>query len=182
MEIIYFKSSEEKGSELLGEWNATQEENIAFRKKITEKWGSDGICADGQSMLGLFKHGGGHKDIKGLKRTEKGRCPEDYTLYEPDRRCKAGKELQSDIMEYGRIYRKAPKFSSFILKKFNFYRMVRGEHRPSTTGLALYFSVAGYVKGVCVIKLPCDKGKSVPDAPEGFEQIKKSEFIALTEE
>lgn len=98
-----------------------------------------------------------------------------YACYKPDQRYKAGKAIKSELKAVGSF-----RYSDFIAKATGADRMVFGVLDGRQV---LCHTSAGRYKDSLVFRIPTggDHGKDfVP--PAGFREIKKSEFIAITEE
>ena len=98
-----------------------------------------------------------------------------YACYKPDQRYKAGKAIKAELKAVGGF-----SYSDAISKALKVDRMVFGvmdgrQVMCSTSG--------GRYKDSLVFRIPVggDHGKEFV-APEVFREIKKSEFIAITEE
>ena len=98
-----------------------------------------------------------------------------YACYKPDQRYKAGKAIKAELKAVG-----AFSYSEFISKATGADRMVFG----TLDGRQVMCSTSGgRYKDTLVFRIPVggDHGKDFTP-PEGFREIKKSEFIAITEE
>lgn len=99
-----------------------------------------------------------------------------YAIYSPDKRCKAGKTIIVDFEQVGSF-----NFSDFIVKKLGMSCSVFGTENGrmvrSTTQAGNYFDTM-------VVVFPCggDSRPSDISIPPFLREIKKSEFIAITEE
>ena len=99
-------------------------------------------------------------------------------IYKPNRSTKIGKSILNRL-PFLAIFN----FSDFACDKFGVRKTVIGAASNSRTAMAMYFSVAGYVNNHLVFKIPF--GGDSTDAfviPSTLREIKKSEFIAITEE
>ncbi|MCP3017468.1 hypothetical protein [Cupriavidus basilensis] len=140
------------------------------RLKVEKDYGADGLMLgrDSQPYALLFLEGRpapeGTKETG--RHTEKGEC---YVEYRPMKNRKAGKQLAADLLAVGGF-----NGSDFILRRFD-----AGAHIPSGRSLAV--STAGIVDGVVVVQVP--ESAAEPFTPPAcFREIKKSEYVALTEE
>lgn len=98
-----------------------------------------------------------------------------YACYKPDQRYKAGKAIKAELKAVG-----AFSYSDFISKVTGVDRMVFG----TMGGRQVMCSTSGgRYKDTLVFRIPVggDHSKDFT-APNGFREIKKSEFIAITEE
>lgn len=113
-----------------------------------------------------------------LKPTIKRPDGERFAVYKPDQRYKAGKAIKQDLLKVG-----AFSYSGEIVKRLGVNReafgVLNGQHVLAHTGAGLYGSTL-------VIRIPDgghltrEQGQFVP--PSFLREIKKSEFIAITEE
>jgi hypothetical protein len=98
-----------------------------------------------------------------------------YACYKPDQRYKAGKAIKAELKAVG-----AFSYSDFISKVTGVDRMVFG----TLDGRQVMCSTfGGRYKDTLVFRIPVggDHDKEFTP-PNGFREIKKSEFIAITEE
>jgi hypothetical protein len=98
-----------------------------------------------------------------------------YACYRPDRRYKAGKAIKDELSAIG-----AFNYSSYISKKLRVDRMVFGFLDGRQVACS---TTAGRYGDILVFRIPVggdDKAEFA--APDGFREIKKSEFVAITEE
>ena len=105
-----------------------------------------------------------------------------FWIYKPDRRTTIGKNLLTQMAVLAEF-----NFSDFACAKFGVAHSIIGSSARSNSGLAMYHSVAGYISDRLVFKIPFggdqDGGLKINvDIPADFREIKKSEFIAITEE
>jgi hypothetical protein len=191
MEIIYFKADAETSNALFEEWKLTQEPIKKLVGDILEEYGADSLYTNSEFLWGLaFKapkpeEGKFKPEIKqrdGFRGEAQERDGQWYVIYRADKRRKQGKQFAKRQEAYNSLMKKNPCFSDFVVEKLGIQRMVVGEHAASRTGVALYYSVAGMAKGIVVVKVPVDQEHSAPKIPAGYTEIKKSEFVALTEE
>lgn len=98
------------------------------------------------------------------------------TVIKPDKRYKAGKQLDAKLTQCWRILQDSPDFSKFSLKRLGIYIMT-----PEATNL--YFSVAGIVDNHYIVKIPVPNSEhsrdKFPEIPDCFTEIKESEFLSL---
>lgn len=97
-------------------------------------------------------------------------------VIKPDRRYKAGKELDKKLQQCREILNEAPDFSKYSLKQLGLYCWIG-------YGSNLYISVAGIANGQYIAKIPV-KGEGcflddTPQIPDCLTEIKESEFLAL---
>ncbi len=95
--------------------------------------------------------------------------------YKPDRRTKVGKVAAEKILD---LNKGRKSFSDLMLGhlSFAFRNSWVAEDR------VMSFPVSGFMKDRVVFKIPLGKESRYEPIPEGLEELKKSEFIALTEE
>lgn len=98
-----------------------------------------------------------------------------YACYKPDQRYKAGKAIKAELKAVG-----AFSYSDFIAKATGVDRMVFGNLDGRQV---MCQTSAGRYKDMLVFRIPTggDHGNDFT-APAGFREIKKSEFVAITEE
>lgn len=99
---------------------------------------------------------------------------ERWTCYRPDRRTKLGKSLANRMNGLGEF-----DFSAFVVGEFGAYRDTIGTDQGRGV---LFQSVAGYMNKTLVFKIPCGGQAKDFTPPADMREIKKSEFISLTEE
>lgn len=144
--------------------------NREARASLQEKYGATGMMLTQDHKPVSLLYPEGHPVPAGLN--YKGRRTSDgvtYAEYAPKRNIKAGKLIAADLhaVPYFNV-------SYTILKHYVCEEMV-----PDNTSLAV--ATAGMIKGMIIVQHPelLDK----PWTPhEGFREIKKSEYVALTEE
>jgi len=98
-----------------------------------------------------------------------------YACYKPDQRYKGGKAIKVELKEVGSF-----SYSEYVAKATGVDRMVFGNLDGRQV---MCQTSAGRYKDMLVFRIPVggDHGKDfIP--PEGFREIKKSEFVAITEE
>jgi len=181
--IRYFVAEGDKAERVIKEGlekvNAGREKRAAFM----EKHGADGLFEyRHQPPYGLcFKadkcDGGKKPGFWSPKRLIQDGTA--YYEYKFNKSSRIGKELIAEAKGLG-IF----DFSSFAVSKFACSRNCIVKDPGSRTGLSIYRTVAGLAKGKLVFKIPDDgKGGVVANLfPPEFRELKKSEFIALTEE
>ena len=147
------------------------------RDTVQKEYGADGLMLHGRGgkVCGLaFIEKQSKPYLKGEVSLEKG------FGYYPKLNCKQGKELASRL--------KAPELqfntNDYILSKLKLHRMCAGSHSASRTGMALYYSVAGYSGNKILVSIPGQKdidirhGDPMPDVPTWFRAVKESEWLA----
>jgi hypothetical protein len=104
---------------------------------------------------------------------------ERYAVYAPDKRYKAGKDIRKDLLAVGHF-----SFSAFVMGQFGVGRECFGTVNGR---FVLAHSVCGLHGGTPVLQIPFggDRDNHRDEAwekPPFLREIKKSEFIAITEE
>lgn len=150
---------------------AAQKAHRARRKAVEEKYGADGLMLSGREsrpIALLIEAGNPAPD--GAKAA--GRHVKDdktYIEYQPLKNRKAGKRLAADLAAVGGF-----DGSEMILKTFDAVVWIAG-------GNAMHVSTAGIVKETVVVQVP-ESDDELFTPPACFREIKKSEYVALTEE
>lgn len=184
--IRYFVAEGERAEEL--RLRAVEEATKfnAHMQSIRDEFGAYGLWGrEGCAPYALIYKGDGAKKQKyGFLPPEKNWDGEKNLvwIHKPDRRFKAGKEAAKKLASVKNF-----RFSDYICKELKVENMVPGRHDGGRTGWALYNSVAGMYNNRIVVKIPFGNnltggGRSDPEIPECLREIKKSEFIAMTEE
>ena len=175
----YFVMSEEKSSAFMAEFEKAKAPRQEGYKKLMEAYQADSLLVSrsnfsGESVTALLfteepEKCGGWK----VEKTVHG--DEWSWSVVPDRRFKKGKQLASDIAEANSI--QAPSlFSPWAIEQ------LRMGSITFTSG-AMHHAVAGFVGGRVVVSVPVpDPDQEFPEIHADLVEIKKSEFIALTEE
>lgn len=142
---------------------------------IEEKYDASGcLIRKGHMMVGLSFST--DEPRPGLK--IKGKQDGKYLAY-PDKRTKIGRELVREMQRAS-----SPKhYSDMILDHYDAHRMMTIEHAMSPSGMAMAMSVASVTKCHTKILLSIPNEDKAPfNPPAEAREIKKSEYIALTEE
>ncbi|MCT8785062.1 DUF5420 family protein [Glaesserella parasuis] len=137
----------------------------------------NGWCGSETSMYGIVcdDDSPALNDVKSMKgykiERHKGK-----NVIKPDRRYKAGKELDKKLRQCREILNEAPDFSDYSLKQLGLSCWV-------SYGTNLYIAVAGIANGQYIAKIPvkgedCDLD-DFPKVPDCLVEIKESEFLAL---
>lgn len=144
------------------------------RAVIQQEYGADALVVghDGQPRGLAFTEKQNKPYLKGEVRSK------DAYGYYPKRNCKQGKELASKLA--------APELkldiSDYILSKLKLHRMCVGSCADSSTGLAMYSSVAGYAGGKVLMSIPSlpaiENSDPMTSVPAWFREVKKSELLA----
>lgn len=184
--IRYFVAEGDRAEQLRLEAIAEAKKFNDHMQSIRDEFGAAGlwgreVCAP---FALLYEGEGADQQKPGFLRPEKtwrdGNV--ETWIHKPDRRLKVGKAAAEKLASV-----KAFRFSDYICKALKVENMVPGVHDGGRTGWALYTSVAGMYNDRIVVKIPvgnnmCGGGRSDPDIPDCLREIKKSEFIAITEE
>ncbi|MDY0164630.1 DUF5420 family protein [Desulfobotulus sp.] len=98
-----------------------------------------------------------------------------YAYYKPDKRCRAGRAIVEELQAVGGF-----NFSNYICTKLKVHKEVFGLLNGRSV---VSHTVAGLYGDRLAFKIPTtDHHDDSFTAPDGFLEIKKSEFIAITEE
>lgn len=98
-----------------------------------------------------------------------------YACYRPDQRYKAGKQIKAELKAVGGF-----SFSDAICEAMGVDRNVFGVLDGRQV---VCRSSAGACGNKLVFRIPVGGAGNIPfESPDGFREIKKSEFIAITEE
>lgn len=102
-----------------------------------------------------------------------------FHTYRPDLRTKVGKALQDRLLKMGRF-----SFSNYVVRAFGVIHSTIGAHEASRSRSAMYFSVAGLYDDTLIINIPFGGDGNVRDVsiPEDLIELKRSQFVAITEE
>lgn len=187
MEKAYYKVYDKEFAQgLVSEWRLKREKVDAVEEEIKKEYGADGIFCSGDRIIAFgFKLKSPSAAIpgkRGFTSTRFREKSETFAVYRPNLRFKEGKEFDKKARHRNQLAEEIPQFSEFIVKKFGLPRFIVGRHEGSKTGTALFHSVAGVAKGILVVVIPFSADNPLPDVPQEFERIKKSEYVALTEE
>jgi hypothetical protein len=184
MNKAYYKSTVEMATKLDARWLETQVAKQCKADLIEKEYDADSLYVTANSLIGFAIKGHDQPVRRGFKSENiDGDTPEiKYTVYKPVGSFKEGKKFKKLAKEYYRICMDCPSFSDWIVKKYDTHRMLTGKHRGSRSGMALYNSCAWIAKGMVIMIIPFTVDSPVPEHVEDFEKIKKSEFIAITEE
>jgi len=109
------------------------------------------------------------------------RIDENTYAYKPHLGTALGKHMDEEIKEINKTC--SFDASKHIIKATGMYRMMSGAHAGSRTGLALYFSTAGFAQSKIVVKVPTGAGRPdqdpMPTPPAWLCEAKESEVLAL---
>ncbi|WP_454691165.1 DUF5420 family protein [Achromobacter aloeverae] len=151
----------------------------AQQRAICEKHGAPRFWAQRDGRIKGLAYVSATRDFvppRGMRVSGVFRSGDEYEcLVLPDLRTKEGRALQRDLASITPF-----DGSAAIVNHYGAARHTFVPH-PGPTGMALTFSVGGIVKDQIVLRVPVsDEEPFEPDAR--LREIKKSEFIALTEE
>ena len=180
VQFRYFVAEGERAHRLMAEGLEAKQAWVDRRKALAAENGAHSLIWRRHSVpYGLVFKGGEHAQRKpGFRQPEIHREGDaKYHVHRPSLTSKAGKTLSQKLHLVG----PEPNFSDAAAQEFGVDRMVAGSHPNSRTGMAVYFAVAGVIKDQLCIKVPVNDSEPL-DAPPEFRELKKSEWIALTEE
>jgi len=182
--IRYFVAEGDKAEHVMKEGLEKVNAVRALRAAFLKKHGADGTWEHRhQAPYGLVfnadKCDGSAKTgyLKPERHSQDGTT---YYTYRFDKRTKAGKALIEEAKPMATF-----DFSTFAVKEFGVYRSLIGSCAESRTGMAMYISAAGISKDKLVFSIPEggeERQEQLRPIPPEFRELKKSEFIALTEE
>ena len=178
MEKNYYIGEGPEAEALIAEVSACREAANNARDAVQKEYGADGLMIRSHSgnATGLaFKEKQHLPYLKGEERIEGG------FGYYPKLNCKQGKELAAKLSSPELKFNA----SDYILGKLKLHRMCAGPHAASRTGMALYYSVAGYTGSKVLVSIPGSKdedpmrGKDkMPEVPAWLRPVKESEWLA----
>ena len=184
--IRYFVAEGDRAEQLRLEAVAEAKKFNDHMQSIRDEFGASGLWGrEGCAPFALLYEGEGADQQKaGFLRPEKTWLDGNVEawIHKPDRRLKVGKAAAEKLSSV-----KAFRFSDYICKSLKVENMVPGVHAGGRAGWALYSSAAGMYNNRIVVKIPFGNnlsggGRSDPVIPDFLREIKKSEFIALSEE
>lgn len=152
--------------------------------QVAKGYGADAMVMRGCRAIGLSWHmpaGPAAENRPGLSfyGSEEGESADFvYHNYLPNKRFSFGRTLAKELERLNLLTRTP---SEQLVQALDADRHIPGRSDRSRTGMALFVTVAGIVKGKVVLKVPTTPDEPF-EAPVGMAQIKHSEFIALTEE
>ena len=175
----YFKMDKDNSAELELRYDDLRKPRQDACNALAAKYGADGVLiTDGSQLfpsriMGLmFEVRPENQDGLKFEMVE----VRGHTKWKasPDRRYKAGKALAADIRAAEKVAG-AETFSRWAVEE-------TGMANEGHTDGKIHLSVAGMAKGCLVVSVPSPEGGSFPEIDPRLTEIKKSEFIALTEE
>lgn len=185
MQRKYFKVSQKRSSELMDTWRAVTDPLVEKRKDVIEAFKKDfHITGD----VVKTKGGWSYDNHIGFTVEESDRTPKwakrEYyydddekrvNYLTPKRNFKRGKEFQAWLSKLNNI--KIKPFTSHLVDQ-----LLVGGGQTIAHGMAMHYPVAGFAKGHIVLSIPTNEDVQPEFHGDGIVEIKKSEFIALTEE
>ncbi|MFJ5538597.1 DUF5420 family protein [Vreelandella titanicae] len=177
----YFVMDEDKSTAFWQRYKEALKPGEEAMKAFLEEFGADNTWVSqglgGESVIGLVFNSE-PKNCKWL-RVEKKHIDTGYVYVAfPNRRYLEGKHLQKQIGLLNTAMGRAADFSSWASHELGMYAERIGDGHISV-------SVAGYQKGRVILAVPMPNEGREPGFPAihaDLTEIKKSEFIALTEE
>ncbi len=177
----YFVAEGEEAEAVKKEAAEEKKEFFARVNKLLEKYAADcawGGAKSSPAAIGFLHKNGDKPEMKdGFLRPKIERSDrENYAVYYPDRRYKVGKAILEDLKAVGCF-----NFSDFVTKKLGCYcdcfGILNGQMVRAVAAAGLYGDVV-------VVSIPTqgDNLKKDITVPPSLREIKKSEFIAITEE
>ena len=177
VEKNYYIGEGPEADALISEAEERRKSACAARDALQKEYGADGLITRGRGELisGLaFKEKQQRPYLKGEIRLD------DCFGYEPRMSCKQGKELAAKLSSPELKFNA----SDYILGKLKLHRMRAGPHAASRTGMALYYSVAGYTGSKVLVSIPGSqdedpmRGDKMPEVPAWLRPVKESEWLA----
>lgn len=182
--IRYFVAEGDKAERVIKEGLEKVNAVRALRAAFLDKHGADGTWElRHQAPYGLVfdaaKCDGAAKPgyLKPERHVQDGTT---YYAYRFDKRTNAGKALIEESKGLATF-----DFSAFAVAEFGINRSLIGYCAESRTRMAMYFSRSGIHKEKLLFTIPEggeERQEQQPPIPAEFRELKKSEFIALTEE
>lgn len=177
----YFVMDEEKSKAFWARYQEALKPGEKAMQEFLKEYGADNTWVSqglgGESVVGLVfnEHPGERKGFKFERRhTEQGFV---YVAF-PDRRYKEGKALQKGMGTLNSTLGRAACFSGWAADELGMYCERIGDGHISV-------SAAGYQKGRVILAVPVPNEGREPGFPSihpDLTEIKKSEFVAITEE
>jgi len=172
-QVAHFRINLATSHEIFEEWKTARLEVLVLEKVIAEVYEADIICNTSCSGLTGF----GIKTEENTIKPRKGFDAEiltlengTYCVYIPDLCCKEGKEFHELIKQYTILASKNPDFSDWFCNKYELHRFI-------VSNRALLVSVVDFVELQLVCKIPFNIDEPLPELPEFFELIEKSQYI-----
>lgn len=202
MKTAYYKSTPEVCLALRSEFKNNKKRGDELYDELLERYGADLTSENRDYITGLafeceskrdcpwtVKHG----SRVGLKLSHQYYNDKCYAVYEPHMGRKIGKAIFEEFEVVNRERSANPKsLSRFLVKKFGLSRMILDGGASTMRGTPMRNSYGGTAennKDILLLVVPYEEdwkeyGKShkKPESIEGFTQIKKSEFVSLTED
>lgn len=175
----YFKLGVGLSEDLYKVWKRTRKEVDQLADMIRNEYGADALFESYPGKIsGFCLNGHGNPEKRGFTKVDRIFSGQKFTVYTPNRRFREGKRFSQLCRKHAKLVEESPDFNVFAAKKLKMERMLVGLRRGQN---CLFRDSIGYVKECVVGSIPYDEKHPLPD---NFEliQIKKSEYIALTEE
>lgn len=183
----YFLGNAAIAKTLMTQWEATQIKAQQLIKALIEEFAADGLYREGAKIVGLSYNSAPNE----LKVAPEGLAASSFfdderhvTVHKPKRQFKTGKALQVKLDAINDEMQQNPSFSKFVIKALALNHEVMGASKAHPGRTMITRSSAGVAKEQLVVLVP-DGGESettFPTIPSTLKEIKRSEFIALTEE
>ena len=176
----YFVMSKEKSSAFMAEFRDAKAPRQDAYKKLMEKYQADTLMVSRSSLSGervqalvFDEEPEPHRGWKVEKVVFDGKWSWQVT---PDRRFKEGKQLDRDISATNAVDA-ASLFSPWAIERLKMGTLV------FSSGFMSH-AAAGYVKDQVVVSVPVPnpEQEEFPEIHSDLTEIKKSQFVALTEE
>ena len=176
----YFVMSKEKSSAFMAEFDQAQAPRKEACKSLMESYRADSLMVSRSNLSGeivqglVFNYEPEHR--RGWK-VEKVVLGGDWCWkVTPNRRFKEGKQLDRDIRSANSV-ESASLFSPWAIDRLKMDAI-------SFSSGAMHHAVAGYVKGQVIVSVPVPSTdqENFPEIHSDLVEIKKSQFVALTEE
>lgn len=182
MEHIYLQGGKALATKLHNAWKQTQRDLTIRISEIQREYGSDGVFTINGRLAGLvFDPANGGPALRGFNRSSEIIEGKKYFVLRPNGRYREGKAFRDQCAAYNRLAEANPPFSDYVVAHFNLARTVSGQHPGSPTGMAMFYTTAGIAKGKLILVVPTNQENPPPEVP-GLKRIRKSAYIALTEE
>lgn len=177
----YFIAEGAKVESILAAGQILKTEAVERNSTCIQKYGADctwGGAHESPRAVG-FAHNGNDKPVmrEGFLKPKVERCGDGkYAVYYPDKRYKSGKAIKQDLDAVGRYH-----FGDYITGKLgvdiSVFGISNGRMVRATTWAGLYGETL-------VLRIPTGGDTRPRDfvVPPTLREIKKSEFIAITEE
>lgn len=180
----YFKLNPEDSESLVKQYYSNTEDNVKEQSELINQFKSD-FHTKGRTVFRTLT--GGSKRVIGYEVKESDRVPkwakqvhfyedsERFYYLEPKLNFKRGKEFQAWLDKINSLM--IPSFSEYVVEQ------TLGGQPCIVWGMKMHYAVAGYIKDHVTLSVPTTEQRPVKFIGDlKFEPIKKSEYIAITEE